>query len=108
MTNELEATVLKDCLNYLNLKNIFAWRQNSGAAKVGKRFIKFTSINGISDIIGICPDGRFLAVECKRYKGGKVSEEQKKFQEEILKNNGVALIVNSVEELIGQLKIQKI
>ena len=60
-----ESDVLRGCLDYLKMKNIFCYRNNSGATKVGSRFIRF-GYKGSSDIIGILPDGRFLAVECKR------------------------------------------
>lgn len=64
-----EDVVLHQCLEYLKMKGIYCWRQNSGAVRIGKRFVRFTSINGVSDIIGILPDGRFLAIECKREQG---------------------------------------
>lgn len=99
---------MKGCLEYLKMKGVYCWRQNSGSAKIGSRFIRFTSINGISDIIGICPDGRFLAVECKRTKGGVVREAQKDFLEQIEKNGGVAVVVNSVESLMQKLKEKKV
>jgi len=93
-----ERDVLKDCLEYLNLKGVFAWRNNTGAVKVKSRFIKF-GYKGSSDIIGILPNGRFLAIECKRENGGVLSQEQKEFLQTILKNKGLALVVHSVEEL---------
>lgn len=94
-----ENAVLEQCLDYLHVKQIFAWRNNTGAVKVGKRFIRFGYV-GSSDIIGITKDGRFLAVECKREKGGVLSEPQKVFLEEINRNGGVAICVHSVLDLI--------
>lgn len=99
---------MKGCLNYLKMKGIFVWRQNSGSAKIGSRFVRFTSITGISDIIGICPDGRFLAVECKRTKGGIVSDAQKEFIANIQQRGGVAIVVNSVTSLAEKLKENKV
>ena len=55
---------------------------------------------GSSDIIGILPDGRFLAVECKREKGGVLSPEQKEFRDKITQNNGVYILAHSVTDLI--------
>lgn len=93
-----ENVVLANCINYLHLKKIFCFRNNTGAVKIGRRFIRF-GYAGSSDIIGILPDGRFLAVECKREKGGVVSPVQKMFLKQIADNNGVACVVHSVKEL---------
>lgn len=103
----LESEIQKQCLQILTAFNIFHWRQNTGAYRVNGRVIHSASINGIADIIGILPDGRFLAVECKRSKGGKVSEVQKDFLQNITKNNGVALVVNDPEQLITFLRTVK-
>lgn len=103
MKGAKEDVVLKGCLEYLKLKNIFCFRNNTGAVKVGRRFVRF-GCTGSSDILGILPDGRFLAVECKREKGGVLSEAQKDFLEKININNGVAFCVHSVIELDEKLK----
>ena len=105
MSNQKENVVLKQCLEFLKLSGFFVWRNNVGSAKIGNRFMHF-GLKGSSDILGILPDGRFLAVECKREKGGKLSDEQKKFLLEIHKNNGVALCVYSIYDLKAKL-IQK-
>lgn len=94
-----ESTVLEQCLQYLRAKNIFCFRNNTGAVKVGRRFIRFGYV-GSSDILGITKDGRFLAVECKREKGGVLSDAQKEFIAEINRNGGVAIVVHSVMELV--------
>lgn len=103
-----EDEVQKQCLDYLTIRNIYHWRQNSGCAKIGKRFIRFTTIIGISDILGICPDGRFLAIECKREKGGVVSTAQKLFLQNIKNNGGVAIVVHSLDDMVQQLKENKV
>lgn len=95
---ELESVVLRDCLNYLHANGVFCWRQNTGAFKVDNRFFR-SSIAGVSDIIGVLPTGQFLAVECKREKGGRVSEKQKDFLQNVKEHNGVALVVHSWQEL---------
>lgn len=89
---------MKDCLEYLQIKGIFAWRNNTGAVKVGRRFIKF-GYKGSSDVIGILPNGKFLAVECKREKGGVLSKEQKDFLQTISENGGLAVVVHSLNDL---------
>lgn len=99
-----ESVVLKQCLDYLKLKGIYCWRNNTGACKSGNRYIRYGFI-GSSDILGILPDGRFLAVECKRTKGGRVSEAQHEFLSKIASNGGVAIVAKSVDDLITALKI---
>lgn len=74
---------------------------------MGSHFVRF-GYKGSADILGICPDGRFLAVECKKHKGGILSDEQKIFLSRIQENNGVAILANSLESMIEQLKKYKI
>ena len=54
---------------------------------------------GSSDIIGITPDGRFLAVEVKT-KTGRVSDEQQRFIDAVRRKGGVAGVARSVEEAL--------
>ena len=99
-----ESVVLSECLFYLQISGIYCWRNNTGGTKTKTGFIRFGKV-GSSDILGILPDGRFLAVECKRERGGKVSEQQKVFLDMIEKNHGVAWVVNSLEDLQGKMAI---
>lgn len=98
MEGQLESEVLKDCLQVLKLWGAFCWRQNTGAFKVDNRFFR-SSIAGVSDIIGVLPDGRFIAVECKREKGGRVSDKQKEFLHNVAQCGGIAIIAHSGAEL---------
>ena len=98
MEGQKENIVLSQCLKYLEVLQIYHWRNNTGALKIGRRFIRF-GFPGSSDILGILPDGRFLAIECKREKGGRLSEAQKDFISRINSNGGVAMCVHSLEEL---------
>lgn len=94
-----EANVVHGCLAYLKLRGIYAWRQNTGAAKTKSgRFVKF-GMPGTPDIVGMLPGGRFLGIECKRPNGGRQSPAQKLFQANTDANNGVYLLVTSVGEL---------
>lgn len=95
---QAESEVLKQCLEYLRMRGIFAFRNNSGAVKMGKNFVRF-GLPGSSDILGILPNGQFLAVECKKENGGKLSDKQVEFLSRIKQNGGVAVCVHSVNEL---------
>jgi hypothetical protein len=48
---------------------------------------------GISDRLGVLPDGRFLAVECKA-PGKKATALQAKFLGDVNKNRGLAFLID--------------
>ena len=58
---------------------------------------------GVSDILGILKDGRFLAIEVKSAKG-RISPHQQLFLNEITARGGLAFVAKSVEEVVAQLK----
>lgn len=92
-----ETELVKQCLELLKLRGIFAWRQNTGAMRIGNRLVRFGQ-RGIADILGVLPDGRFLAIECK-VGNRKVTTEQNAFLDSVEANGGVALVVRSLDEL---------
>lgn len=60
---------------------------------------------GSSDIIGILPDGRFLAIEVKRPKKGSNAEaEQLRFIEAVNNAGGVAGIARSPQEALDLIR----
>lgn len=95
------------CLELLALRGCFAWRQNQGSVKAEhkgcKRFFRFASADGISDIIGVLPSGQFLAIECK-IAPNKPTNEQSKFLARVRRNGGVALLIYTIDELIAALQ----
>jgi hypothetical protein len=102
-----EGAVVKACLEYLELRGVYAYRQNTGAAeyqdKAGKkRFVRYGK-PGVSDIIGVLPGGRFLAVECKA-PGGRLSENQIEFLNDIERMGGLAVVAKSVDDLERSLR----
>jgi hypothetical protein len=93
-----ESQLVTACLEYLLVMGIPAWRNNSGATMIGKRFIRF-GMKGSSDILGVLPPtGRFLAVECKQPKG-RTTESQDEFLDAINEAGGLGVVVRSVDEL---------
>jgi hypothetical protein len=99
----LESDVMKDVDQVLSAYHIFHWRNNTGVTRIGRRFIRF-GYPGSSDWLGICPDGRFLAVERKRPRSGQLTAKQRDFLDCISRAGGVAVVVTSVESLIQKLK----
>lgn len=107
MTGKEESEVQSECLDYLTTMGLYVWRNNTGAYNRNGRLIRYGK-KGSSDILGIAKDGRFLAVEVKREKGGVLSDDQKEFLFNITKNGGVAIVVNSLESLVDQLKENRV
>lgn len=97
-----EKELVNDILDYLRALGIFAWRQNTGAMKIQNRLVRF-GIPGMADIIGVLPNGRFLAIEVKT-KGNKPTLYQKDFINRIKTNNGVAIVAYSVEDVKEKLE----
>ena len=63
--------------------------------------------SGIPDILA-CIDGKFVAIEVKRTKGGVVSPLQKAQIAKIKENGGIAGVATSMEEFLGILKEGKL
>ena len=83
----------------LSERGIISWRNNTGALKdKDGRLIRYGLCSGSSAIIGIMPDGRFLAIEVKK-PGKKPTPEQLNFIEAIRRHGGIAGVVHSPEEL---------
>jgi hypothetical protein len=100
-----EGAVVKACLEYLTLRGAFVWRNNSGALRNKKGRPVFFGKVGSSDILGVLPGGRFIAVECKA-PNGRLSEPQLDFLTEIERMGGLAVIAKSVEDLEKALRRQ--
>lgn len=89
------------------------WRNETAGAWVGKvihkeasqvtlanaRMIRFGIAIGSSDIIGITPEGRFLAIEVKT-QTGRPSQQQLTFIDAVRQNGGVAGIARSVQDAL--------
>lgn len=99
----LETPIVRECLGLLHKLGIFAWRENVGKFQTQSGGYMSFGIKGLADIIGLLPDGRFLAVEVKS-EVGKQSEHQKLFESKIRSNNGAYFLVRSANELYIRLK----
>ena len=97
MESKSEAEVMEEVKAVLSRTGIKIQRINTGAFKVGGRFIR-TAAKGTLDFEGYDNHGRFVGLECKRPKGGRVSVEQQKRIDDINAKGGVAGIVTSGTE----------
>lgn len=79
------------------------WRNNTGVLKNAAGIpIKFGLCVGSSDLVGIAPGGRFLAVEIKTPKG-RATPEQLRFIDAVRKRGGIAGIARSPDEALALL-----
>ena len=70
----------------------------TGAIRIdGNRFLSFGKV-GSADIIGILPDGKFLAVECKS-DNGRLSEAQKIFLDKIKNMGGISVVARTFKDI---------
>ena len=73
------------------------WRQNTGAARVGRRFIRF-GVPGQADLTGILPGGRRLEIEVKS-DTGRQTDDQRNFQNMIERFGGLYVLARSVDDV---------
>lgn len=101
--NKPEAAALCEVAQALRVHPLVAWveRQNTGAAVVGGRFIRF-GWPGCSDLIGMLRDGRFMAVEVKAPKGG-LRPEQAVFLDRVRAGGGVAFVARDLRDVMREL-----
>lgn len=93
-----ESAVKAACMGWLAAHKVFAWRNNSGAVKTESGFWLKFGLKGSSDILGICKNGRFLAVECKS-DIGQLRDEQKLFRDNVMANGGLFIVARSTDDL---------
>jgi hypothetical protein len=99
-----EKSVMRAVSEWLALRQIPHWRINSGGLKdKNNRLVRFGAA-GMSDYYAIGSGGISIWIECKRPKGGRLSEPQKNFLDCINRNGGIGIVVSSVESLEQQLK----
>lgn len=98
-----EDAVVLQVKEIIRITGISLQRINTGCFKVGKRYIR-TAAKGTLDFEGYDKHGRFVGLECKRPKGGRISVEQQARIDDINRKGGVAGIVRSGSEALEILK----
>lgn len=78
--------------------DVFTWRQNTGAAMVKGRMVRF-GVPGTPDVFMVCgPQGRLVGVECKSATG-RQSPEQKRFQTAMERRGGLYVLARSLADV---------
>ena len=93
-----EADLIKAIIESLRQRgDVVVWRQNTGAAAIGSRFVRFGR-PGCADISGMMVGtGRRVELEVKTPRG-KISQHQAAFGELVADCGGVYAVVRSVED----------
>ncbi|SDY38168.1 VRR-NUC domain-containing protein [Nitrosomonas halophila] len=100
---KLESGALVEVTKALETHASVAWvrRMNTGAAKIGGRFVRF-GWPGCPDLIGQLTDGRFLGVEVKG-PDGRLRTDQKIFIGIIASHGGVAFVARNCSDVFENL-----
>lgn len=102
-SQELHQKILHECLKAsAGLKYLRIWKQNTGAMKIGERYISF-GLKGSADLSGILLDGTRLEVEVKSG-AAKQNDAQVNFEKMIETFNGVYMVVRSANEFFSKLQ----
>jgi len=97
-----ESTTQDQILAALHDRGIFAWRQNTGGAKVKGAFVRF-GIPGTPDIIAVLPpSGVVLWIEVKGALG-RQTDAQKLFQSRIEQAGGRYVLARSVADVLERI-----
>ena len=102
-----ESAVIQQVKQVLKVTGLKIQRINTGCFTIGegrnRRYIK-TADAGTCDFEGYDNIGRFVAIECKRPSGGRLSLAQKERIDDINAKGGVAFVAHSGEEALQKLK----
>lgn len=102
-----ESAVIQQVKQVIKVTDLKIQRINTGCFTIGeganRRYIK-TADAGTCDFEGYDNHGRFLAIECKRPVGGRLSPAQAERIADINKKGGVAFVAHSGAEALEQLK----
>ena len=102
-----ESEVVAEVKAIVKATGIKLQRINTGCFQIGdgrsRRYIK-TADAGTCDFEGYDNIGRFVAIECKRPRGGRLSPAQTERIADINRKGGVAFVAHSGEEALRKLK----
>lgn len=95
--------LVRDACEWLAMNRIFAWPNQTGAAKIDGRFVHYGKL-GSGDILAVLPpNGRHAEFEAKTGQG-RQQKGQKEHQRMIASQGGLYLVFRSVNDLAAQLR----
>ncbi len=95
-----ESALLRQCLDYLKLKKVLAWRANSGGGLRGGRPVVGNPAGTPDLLIVLPPDGHLVGAELKSA-SGKLSPAQVAWRAHAEAVGVTYLVVRDVRELIA-------
>lgn len=103
-----EKEIENSILDYLKTQKGFFWKNQSVGVwdNVKKTYRKPNNrhhINGVADILGCLPCGRFCAIEVKS-KRGKTTEAQDRFLQMVSDLGGKAFVARSIDDVQEELQ----
>jgi hypothetical protein len=104
-----ESDIVKSCIKYLQAKQYFVMRCNTGIVETKSGSYFKQGVKGMADILCIKPfthileQGWFMHywIECKTITG-KQSDFQKQFQQDVEARGHKYILVRSLDELIAE------
>lgn len=96
---QAEGKIVNECMIALSQAGCTVWRNDTGAYKADGRLIRYGLCKGSADIVGVAPDGRFLAVECKTATG-RTTQEQNRFLTAVRSKGGRAGVARSADQAV--------
>jgi hypothetical protein len=95
-----EANIQREIMVALSHAGCLVWRNNVGAlTDATGRLVKYGLCKGSSDLIGLTPCGKFLAIEVKSAKG-RATLDQERFIAAVRSKGGRAGVARSVKEAL--------
>ena len=110
--NPKESEIQAMILQWLNLKGLFCWRNNTGAVKIqnvnGTTRMFRAGMSGMPDILGISKKGRLFAIEVKRPKTGRLTDIQANTILKLREQGAVAFVATDLETVQEYLSKEEI
>ena len=94
--------LVREACEWLAINRYFAWPNQTGATKIGGRFIRYGK-PGSGDIIAVLPGGKHSEFEAKTGMGTQ-RKSQKAHQKMVEAQGGLYLVFRSVDDLAAQLR----
>jgi hypothetical protein len=94
LVSKAELELIKGCIESRNYRRALQMLEHL----LKRHFVKGGLITGASDLIGVGPKGRMLAVEVKM-PGGTITEEQQLFLDLVEERGGIAVCATSPEDV---------
>jgi len=88
-----EKVITRQIMGWLKWNGFFVWKQWQGPM----------STPGVSDILGVLPDGRFLAIEVKTRRG-RLTQRQKFFLAAVNQKGGLGFVARSLDDVVELLE----